>query len=323
MSKDKKIQELGEKAIMQVAKAIENLVPFVDEGFLKVVDLCLNCKGRFVITGIGKSALIGQKLVATLNSTGTPAMFLHAADAIHGDLGMVQPDDIVMLISKSGNSPEIKVLLPYLKEMGNTTIGMTGNLEGYLGQHSDLVLNTTVDRESCPNNLAPTTSTAAQLVMGDALAVVLMELKGFGKSDFAKYHPGGALGKKLYLRVQDILSESRIPKVDEKANWKQVIIEISAGRMGAAVVMKGDKVSGIVTDGDIRRMLEKHDEFEHLSAADIMTKNPKQIAENVLAYEAFQLMESNNITQLVVVDDKGDKFVGLIHIHDIIKEGIF
>ena len=211
----------------------------------------------------------------------------------------------------------------YLKEMGNTTIGMTGNLEGYLGQHSDLVLNTTVDRESCPNNLAPTTSTAAQLVMGDALAVVLMELKGFGKSDFAKYHPGGALGKKLYLRVQDILSESRIPKVDEKANWKQVIIEISAGRMGAAVVMKGDKVSGIVTDGDIRRMLEKHDEFEHLSAADIMTKNPKQIAENVLAYEAFQLMESNNITQLVVVDDKGDKFVGLIHIHDIIKEGIF
>lgn len=308
---------------MQVAKAIENLVPFVDEGFLKVVDLCLNCKGRFVITGIGKSALIGQKLVATLNSTGTPAMFLHAADAIHGDLGMVQPDDIVMLISKSGNSPEIKVLLPYLKEMGNTTIGMTGNLEGYLGQHSDLVLNTTVDRESCPNNLAPTTSTAAQLVMGDALAVVLMELKGFGKSDFAKYHPGGALGKKLYLRVQDILSESRIPKVDEKANWKQVIIEISAGRMGAAVVMKGDKVSGIVTDGDIRRMLEKHDEFEHLSAADIMTKNPKQIAENVLAYEAFQLMESNNITQLVVVDDKGDKFVGLIHIHDIIKEGIF
>ena len=323
MSKDKKIQELGEKAIMQVAKAIENLVPFVDEGFLKVVDLCLNCKGRFVITGIGKSALIGQKLVATLNSTGTPAMFLHAADAIHGDLGMVQPDDIVMLISKSGNSPEIKVLLPYLKEMGNTTIGMTGNLEGYLGQHSDLVLNTTVDRESCPNNLAPTTSTAAQLVMGDALAVVLMELKGFGKSDFAKYHPGGALGKKLYLRVQDILSESRIPKVDEKANWKQVIIEISAGRMGAAVVMKVDKVSGIVTDGDIRRMLEKHDEFEHLSAADIMTKNPKQIAENVLAYEAFQLMESNNITQLVVVDDKGDKFVGLIHIHDIIKEGIF
>ena len=323
MSKDKKIQELGEKAIMQVAKAIENLVPFVDEGFLKVVDLCLNCKGRFVITGIGKSALIGQKLVATLNSTGTPAMFLHAADAIHGDLGMVQPDDIVMLISKSGNSPEIKVLLPYLKEMWYTTIGMTGNLEGYLGQHSDLVLNTTVDRESCPNNLAPTTSTAAQLVMGDALAVVLMELKGFGKSDFAKYHPGGALGKKLYLRVQDILSESRIPKVDEKANWKQVIIEISAGRMGAAVVMKGDKVSGIVTDGDIRRMLEKHDEFEHLSAADIMTKNPKQIAENVLAYEAFQLMESNNITQLVVVDDKGDKFVGLIHIHDIIKEGIF
>ena len=308
---------------MQVESAIENLVPFIDEGFLKVVDLCLNCKGRFVITGIGKSALIGQKLVATLNSTGTPAMFLHAADAIHGDLGMVQPDDIVMLISKSGNSPEIKVLLPYLKEMGNTTIGMTGNLEGYLGQHSDLVLNTTVDRESCPNNLAPTTSTAAQLVMGDALAVVLMELKGFGKSDFAKYHPGGALGKKLYLRVQDILSESRIPKVDEKANWKQVIIEISAGRMGAAVVMKGDKVSGIVTDGDIRRMLEKHDEFEHLSAADIMTKNPKQIAENVLAYEAFQLMESNNITQLVVVDDKGDKFVGLIHIHDIIKEGIF
>lgn len=323
MSDQASILKLGKKAISQVAEALTSLDSFVDENFVKVVNLALACKGRMVISGIGKSALIGQKLVATLNSTGTPAIFLHAADAIHGDLGMVQPNDIVMLISKSGNSPEIKVLLPYLKDMGNDTIAMTGNTGGYLAQNADYLLNTSVDRESCPNNLAPTTSTAAQLVMGDALAVVLMELKGFGSSDFARYHPGGALGKKLYLRVKDLLHSTDLPVVQLGDGWKQVIVSISQGRLGAVIVSDKGRLAGIITDGDIRRMLEKYDDISSLTAEEIMTKSPKSINQNMLAYEAFQLMENNHITQLVVMDEKGNNFVGLIHLHDIIKEGIF
>ncbi|TXC81783.1 KpsF/GutQ family sugar-phosphate isomerase [Luteibaculum oceani] len=323
MDSENNIKNLGKRAIKQVAESINKLLPFVDDNFEKVVKTCMESEGRLVISGIGKSALIGQKLVATLNSTGTPAIFLHAADAIHGDLGMVQPKDLVMLISKSGNSPEIKVLLPYLKAMGNTTIAMTGNLDGFLAKNSDLLLNTTVSRESCPNNLAPTTSTAAQLIMGDALAVTLMELKGFGKADFAKYHPGGALGKKLYLKVEDILDREKSPVVAPNASWKEVILEISAKRLGAAVVMDGTEILGIITDGDIRRMLEKFDNLDALKALDIMSENPKQVGVDKLAYEAFQIMENNNITQLVVVEGKASKFVGLIHIHDILKEGIF
>ncbi len=318
------VNELAKAAIAQVGEELLQLQNLVDENFEKVVALCLKLEGRLVITGIGKSALIGQKLVATLNSTGTPAMFLHAADAIHGDLGMVQSHDVVMLISKSGNSPEIKVLLPYLKDMGNTTIGMTGNMEGYLAQHADIPLNTTVSRESCPNNLAPTTSTAAQLVMGDALAVTLMELRGFNPQDFAKYHPGGALGKKLYLRVSELLHpDSAKVFVAPDSGWKEVIVKISTGRMGAVVVKDQETVVGIVTDGDIRRMLENYEAFEAVTAREIMSENPKSVAPDTLAYEAFQLMETHNITQLVVQGTNSRNFGGLIHLHDIIKEGVF
>ncbi|MGB0165957.1 MAG: KpsF/GutQ family sugar-phosphate isomerase [Luteibaculum sp.] len=315
--------DIAAKAIEQVASEVLKLKNLLDHNFEAVVDLCFKSTGRLVISGIGKSALIGQKLVATFNSTGTPALFLHAADAIHGDLGMVQPNDIVMLISKSGNSPEIKVLLPYLKEMGNTTVGMTGNMQGFLAKHCDYTLNTGVERESCPNNLAPTTSTAAQLVMGDALAVTLMQLKGFNESDFAKYHPGGALGKKLYLKVQDLLGKDNpLPTVPPSAGWKEVIVKISEGRLGAVVVQDHHEMLGIITDGDIRRMLEKFDSLDRILARDIMTRNPKFVSPEMLAYEAFQLMESKNITQLPVLDEQ-QKLVGLIHIHDIIKEGIF
>jgi arabinose-5-phosphate isomerase len=274
-----------------------------------------------VISGIGKSAIIAQKIVATLNSTGTPSIFLHAADAIHGDLGMVQQEDVVMIISKSGESPEIKVLLPLLKNFGNTLIGMVGSTASYLALQSDIVLNTTVPQEACPNNLAPTSSTTAQLVMGDALAIVLMELKGFGSDDFAKFHPGGILGKKLYMRVSDLYIQNEKPAVKLTASLKEVIVEISAKRLGATAVLddQGSCV-GIITDGDLRRMLEKNIPTDSATAEHIMSKNPKIINVDQLAVDALDLMRKNDITQLLV--NSGEEYLGILHLHDLIREGL-
>ena len=309
------------KTIETEANAVAQLKAFVNEDFIHSVEAIAKTKGRLVVSGIGKSAIIAQKITATLNSTGTPALFMHAADAIHGDLGMIQQDDIVMVISKSGDSPEIKVLLPLLSSFGNTIIGMTGNLQSFLAQHAHYILNTTVEQEACPNNLAPTSSTTAQMVMGDALAVCLMELKQFNSADFAKYHPGGALGKKLYLRVSDILVAKQKPHVAESASIKEVIVEITKNRLGAvAVLNESGAVSGIITDGDLRRMLEKNEDISKLAAQHIMSVQPKSIASDALAAEAMELMRTNNINQLLVIDS--DKYIGIIHIQDLLKEGI-
>lgn len=303
------------------AQSVSGLRAFIDEGFIQAVQQVAAASGRLIVSGIGKSAIIAQKIVATLNSTGTPSVFMHAADAIHGDLGMIQPDDIVLVISKSGDSPEIKVLAPLVKNFGNKLIGMVGNTQSFLAQHSDIVLNTTVEQEACPNNLAPTTSTTAQMVMGDALAVCLMELKGFNINDFAKFHPGGTLGKKLYLRVEELSAQNAKPKVLPAATIKEVIVEMTQKRLGAAVVVnEKENVLGIITDGDLRRMLEKGDTFEKLQAKDIMSGNPKTIEADVLAVHALEEMKKHNISQLVV-QQKG-KYAGIIHLHDLIKEGI-
>lgn len=303
------------------ALSVSGLAVFINADFVKAVEKIAATKGRLVISGIGKSAVVAQKIVATLNSTGTPALFMHAADAIHGDLGMIQQHDVVMIISKSGDSPEIKVLASLIKSFGNTFIGMVGNVQSYLAQQSDIVLNTTVQQEACPNNLAPTTSTTAQMVMGDALAVCLMELKGFNSHDFAKYHPGGILGKKLYLRVSDLSSQNEKPKVLCTASLKEIIVEMTKMRLGAAVVIDDDnKVLGIITDGDLRRMLEKTNDFSQLTAKDIMTINPKAITADALATEALDTMKGNNISQLVVIQN--EKYAGVIHLHDLIREGI-
>jgi len=303
------------------ALSIEWLRPFVQEDFVSAVEKIAAGKGRLVISGIGKSAVIAQKIVATLNSTGTPSVFMHAADAIHGDLGMVQPEDIVLVISKSGDSPEIKVLVPLVKNFGNTLIGMVGNTSSYLAAHSDLILNTTVEQEACPNNLAPTSSTTAQMVMGDALAVCLMELKGFRSEDFAKFHPGGALGKRLYLRVEDLSAQNSRPFVLPTASIKEVIMEMTKNRLGAtAVTDQENNILGIITDGDLRRMLEKNDSFDVLPASGIMTKEPKTIEGGELAVNALDLMRKTNISQLIVVS--AGKYAGIIHLHDLVKEGI-
>lgn len=302
------------------ADSIRDLAAFINEDFVKAVERVAVNSGRLVVSGIGKSAIIAQKIVATLNSTGTPSIYMHAADAIHGDLGMIQKDDIVLVISKSGDSPEIKVLLPLVKGFGNLIIGMTGNIQSFLANNCDILLNTTVLHEACPNNLAPTTSTTAQMVMGDALAVCLMELKGFNSQDFAKFHPGGTLGKKLYLRVVDILAPQR-PCVQLDSSVKEVIVEITKNRLGAtAVVDNNNQICGIVTDGDLRRMLEKSDSFSMFTAKDIMSKSPKLIASDSLAAEAFELMRKNNINQLLVTEN--DSYVGVVHIQDLIREGI-
>ena len=302
------------------SEAISQLAPFINDDFVKAVEKIAVNKGRFVVSGIGKSAIIAQKIVATLNSTGTPSLYMHAADAIHGDLGMIQQDDIVMIISKSGNTPEIKVLIPLVKGLSNLVIGMAGNTSSFLATNCDILLNTTVLHEACPNNLAPTTSTTAQMVMGDALAVCLMELKGFNSSDFARFHPGGALGKKLYLRVSDVMTSQR-PFVTPENNVKQAILQITKSRLGAAAVLdENENICGIVTDGDIRRMLEKYDEFSALQTKDIMSVNPKQINRDALAAEALELMRNNNINQLLVTDS--EKFVGVIHIQELLREGI-
>jgi arabinose-5-phosphate isomerase len=310
----------AKKTILSESLSISKLADFLDHNFVEAVQKIYESKGRLVVTGIGKSAIIAQKMVASFNSTGTPSLFLHAAEAIHGDLGMLQKEDVVICISKSGNSPEIKVLVPLLKRFDNILIAITGNMSSFLAQGADIVLNTTVDSESCPNNLAPTNSTTAQLVMGDALAVCLMEMRDFKAEDFAVYHPGGALGKKLLLRVKDMLENSLKPMVAPDAPIKKVIFEISEKRLGVTAVIENNKVIGIITDGDIRRMLNERDSFADLTARDIMTQNPKTTTSDAMVIDAFHLMENFKITQLIVVDES--EFKGVLHLHDILKEGI-
>jgi len=320
LKKNQTLKAIAINTIREEANAITNLIKSVDTGFLSCVDLILHSKGRVIITGIGKSAIIGQKIVATLNSTGTPSSFLHAADAIHGDLGTIQKEDIVVCLSKSGETPEIKILIPLLKEYGSSLIAIVGNTDSYLARQADLVIDTTVSKEACPNNLAPTSSTTAQMVMGDALAVCLLEARGFTTSDFARLHPGGALGKQLYLKVSDLYPGNRVPQVQHNDTIQKVIIEISSNRLGATAVLNGTKLTGIITDGDLRRMLEKNEEISKLTASDIMTKNPRTIASDTLVVNALSLMRNNNITQLLVVDK--NKYKGVIHLHDILREGI-
>ena len=314
------IIDLAKKTIETERDAITHLITLVDENFAHAINCIIESKGRVVISGIGKSAIIASKIVATLNSTGTPAIFMHAADAIHGDLGTVQDNDVVICISKSGSTPEIKMLIPLLKRGKNKIIAMTGNPDSFLAKQADYLLNTYVEKEACPNGLAPTTSTTAQLVMGDAMAIVLLELKGFSSADFAKYHPGGALGKKLYLRVADILKNNQVPQVQLDTEVKQVIVEISKKMLGVTAVLNQDKVVGIVTDGDIRRMLNKHDNIKGLTAADIMSSNPKTVETDVLAIKALELMQQKGISQLLAMEN--GKYKGVIHLHNLINEGI-
>ena len=320
MKTSKDILQIAKQTILEESKAIANLTKFLNSDFENAVKVILKSKGRVIVTGIGKSANIATKIVATFNSTGTPAIFMHAADAIHGDLGNIQIDDTVICLSKSGNTPEIKVLVPLIKNNNNKIIAITGNDKSFLGENADFVLNTFVEKEACPNNLAPTTSTTAQLVMGDALAVSLLELREFTSKDFAKYHPGGALGKKLYLRVSDLVDDNLIPKVALNTSIIDTIIEISEKRFGATAVVKDNKVIGIITDGDIRRMLSNNPNFQEFSAENIMNKNPKIIDYNAMAVDALELMESNNISQLIVTNK--DNYVGIIHLHELLKEGI-
>ena len=321
--KDKNsINTIAKETILLQSNAIANLENLIDANFEASVNYILNSNGRVVITGIGKSAIIATKIVATMNSTGTPAIFMHAADAIHGDLGTIQKDDVVICISKSGNTPEIKVLVPFIQNYGNKIIAITGNVESFLGKNADFTLNTFIEKEACPNNLAPTTSTTAQLVMGDALAVCLLKLKGFTSNDFAKYHPGGALGKRLYLRVSDLIKNNQIPKVDKSSNITEVIVEITEKRLGATAVIENDAIVGIITDGDIRRMLSKSTEINNLSAKDIMSKAPKTISINAMAIDALETLENNDITQILVTNDDNE-YLGVVHLHDLIKEGIF
>lgn len=317
----KTILETALTTIQLEAASVAGLSTFIDDSFTKIIDILAQCKGRIVISGIGKSAIVAQKIVATLNSTGSPSLFMHAADAIHGDLGMVQQDDVVILISKSGESPEIKVLVPLIKNFGNTLIGMVGNTQSFLAQSADHILNTTVSKEACPNNLAPTSSTTAQMVMGDVLAVCLMELNGFSGHDFAKYHPGGNLGKRLYLRVADLCANNEQPKVQAQASLKEVIVEITEKRLGVtAVVNDKDQVVGIITDGDLRRMLEKTNDLSHITATDILSKNPKTIEPSMLAVEALDILRDHDISQLLVAEN--GKYLGILHIHDLVREGI-
>jgi len=320
LSNTNSIIKIAKETINIESKSIANLSSLINEDFANATQLIYESKGRVIITGIGKSAIIANKIVATLNSTGTPSVFMHAADAIHGDLGLILEDDVVICLSKSGNTPEIKVLVPLIKNGPNKMIAITGNIDSFLGQQADFVLNTYVEKEACPNNLAPTTSTTAQLVIGDALAVCLLELRGFSSKDFAKYHPGGALGKKLYLRVSDLSSVNQKPAVSTSTPIKDVIIEISEKMLGVTSVIENGKIIGIITDGDLRRMLSKTDDFTNLSAKDIMSKNPKLIQNNAMAVDAMELMETNGISQLLV--EENGLYAGVVHLHDLIKEGI-
>lgn len=316
------IRAVAVRTIELESAAIRGLTGLLNDDFERVVNALFHLKGRLIISGVGKSALIAQKIVATLNSTGTPAFFLHAGDAIHGDLGMVQPDDMVMIISKSGHSPEIKWLVPLVKNFGNTLIGMVGSRDSFLAAQADLVLDTTVDQEACPNNLAPTTSTTAQLVMGDALAVCLMEMRGFTSEDFAKFHPGGTLGKKLYLRVSDLYGQNERPSVRPDSTLKEVILAISKSRLGATAVLDADeRLAGVITDGDLRRMLEKAPSLDGVMARDIMTSQPKVINPEALAIEALDRMRTHDISQLIVTDEN-ERYLGFLQLHDLVREGL-
>jgi KpsF/GutQ family protein len=321
MKTTEEIKNIAVQTITKEYKAVENLINYIDNDFSKAVELIFYSKGRVVVTGIGKSANIATKIVSTLNSTGTPAIFMHAADAIHGDLGIIQPNDIIICVSKSGNTPEIKVLIPLIKNLGNTLIAIVGDTFSALGKQADLCLNVHVDREACPNNLAPTTSTTAQLVMGDCLAVALLECRGFTAEDFAKYHPGGALGKRLYLKVNDLYPNNEKPQASSDTSLAQTLIEMTSKRLGCVAVVDNDQLLGIITDGDLRRMLSKNIDFSSFTARDIMSKSPKTINEKEFAVNALNMMRQNHITQLLVTDDSG-KYVGVIHLHDLLSEGI-
>lgn len=320
MQSHQKIISIARQTIETESKAIAYLANLVDDEFAQAVEYVFHSGGRVIITGIGKSANIATKIVATLNSTGTPSGFMHAADAIHGDLGTIQPEDSVICISKSGNTPEIKVLVPLIKSLGNKLIAITSNKDSFLGKKADYVLNAYVEKEACPNNLAPTTSTTAQLVIGDAFAMCLLDLRGFSSKDFARFHPGGSLGKKLYLRVSDLSESNEKPQVHLDSSIKEVIVEISKKMLGVTAVVKDDQIVGIITDGDLRRMLSKTDDISILKAQDIMSQNPKSIDAQALAVKAMDVMETHGISQLLV-EEKG-KYKGVIHIHNLIKEGI-
>ena len=315
-----KIISVAKQTIKTESKAILNLVSLVNHEFAEAVRYIYQSKGRVIITGIGKSANIATKIVATLNSTGTPSIFMHAADAIHGDLGTIQENDSVICISKSGNTPEIKVLVPLIKAIGNKLIAITANKDSFLGLEADYFLNAYVEKEACPNNLAPTSSTTAQLVMGDALAMALLDLRGFSSSDFAKFHPGGSLGKQLYLRVSNLTQQNKKPQVTPDTNIKEVIMEISKNMLGVTAVIKDTEIVGIITDGDLRRMMSTNDSFKGLTAKDIMSKNPKTIDNNAMAVAAMELMEINGITQIIAQEN--GVYCGIVHIHDLTKEGI-
>lgn len=315
------MQQIAIQVIRNEQEAVAQLEKRVGDAFSEAVELLYSTSGRVVVTGIGKSANIATKIVSTLNSTGTPSLFLHAADAIHGDLGMVRKDDTVICLSKSGNTPEIKVLVPLLKQFGNKLIAIVGNTDSFLASEADIVLDTTVEHEACPNNLAPTSSTTAQLVMGDALAVALIECRNFTASDFARFHPGGALGKQLYMRVSDLSVQNEKPQVSPDTPVREVILEMTSKRLGCAVVVEGNMPTGIITDGDLRRMLNRDQHVSHLKARDIMTFNPKYVVENEYAVNALHIMQQRSITQLIVVDPEG-RYSGVVHLHDILREGI-
>lgn len=322
LSKSKQeLETIARQVFAEEKKAIEGLEKRINNAFPEAVETIFHCRGRVILTGIGKSAIIATKMVSTLNSTGTPALFMHAADAIHGDLGMIQPEDVVVCISKSGNTPEIKVLIPIVKNFGNKLIAMVGNTGSFLAHEADIVLDTTVEHEACPNNLAPTSSTTAQLVMGDALAVALIECRNFTAQDFARFHPGGALGKQLYMRVGDLYKQNEKPQVAPDTPVRDTIIEMTSRCLGCTVVVEGKRICGIITDGDLRRMLKSNRQWEALTAADIMSRQPKCIAETEFAVNALQLMRSHAITQLVVTDNEGH-YAGVLHLHDILREGI-
>jgi arabinose-5-phosphate isomerase len=318
---EQEIIATGLKAIELEAESIAGLAAFINADFVKAVQTIHRSGGRIVVSGIGKSAIVAQKIVATFNSTGTPGLYMHAADAIHGDLGMVQPNDVVMVISKSGNSPEIKVLVPFIRRFGNKLIGMVGNKDSYLAHHCDIILDTTVSEEACPNNLAPTSSTTAQMVMGDALAVCLMKINGFTGEDFAKYHPGGTLGKKLFMRVSDLIGGNPVPAVLPETPLPETVIEMTSKLLGATAVVNPDgTLYGIITDGDLRRMLARRQPIAGVMAKDICSTKPKQIKPDELAVSALHKMKENDITHLLVTED--DRYIGILHLHDLVKEGL-
>ncbi|WP_438962371.1 KpsF/GutQ family sugar-phosphate isomerase [Nonlabens sp.] len=320
MDTEYNILEVAKRTIRIESAAVKNLEDSLDSAFAKAVQHIHTAQGRVIITGIGKSAIIAMKIVATMNSTGTPAIFMHAADAIHGDLGIIQENDVVICISKSGNTPEIKVLVPLIKNFENKLIAITSHRDSFLGKEADFVLHAPIEEEACPNGLAPTTSTTAQLVVGDALAICLLELKGFTDKDFARYHPGGALGKKLYLRVQELIDQNAKPQVNSTSTLREVIVNISENRLGMTVVVDDSLLIGIITDGDLRRMLSTGKDIDSLTAADIMTKSPKTINADDMAVQAREVMEEYNVSQLVAINDRG--YAGVVHIHDLIREGI-